>query len=157
MTLMNRITRNPIVVALAGCALSGAFLAASAQEQRSPRLAEFARANAVQEQKPHTRAEFMRMKLDFSKKVLEGLTLEDYDAIIKSAKALKRLSEAAEWEVPTIPNASDYVVFTTEFQRLADEMAQKAKDKNIDGATLAYLRLTMNCVNCHKYVRQTTK
>ena len=107
--------------------------------------------------KPPTRSEFMRMKLDFSKKVLEGLTMENYDSIAKNAKALKRLSEAAEWEVPTIPNAGDYVVFTTEFQRLADEMERKAKDKNIDGATLAYLRLTMNCVSCHKYVRQITK
>ena len=29
---------------------------------------------------------------------------------------------------------------TSEFQRLADEMDKKAKDKDIDGATLAYLR-----------------
>jgi hypothetical protein len=122
-------------------------------------LALGAAAWAAQEgaQKPHSRAEFMRMKLEYSKKVLEGLTLEDYPAISKNAKALKRLSEAAEWEVPTIPNATDYVVFTTEFQRLTDEMDRKAKDQNIDGATLAYLRLTMNCVNCHKYVRQATK
>ena len=44
-----------------------------------------------------------------------------------------------------------------EFQRLSDEMDRKAKEKTIDGATLAYLRLTMNCVNCHKYVRQVAK
>jgi hypothetical protein len=42
---------------------------------------------------------------------------------------------------------------TNEFQRLCDELAEKSRAKNIDGATLAYLRLTMNCVNCHKYVR----
>jgi hypothetical protein len=58
---------------------------------------------------------------------------------------------------PTIFNVGDYDIFTTAFQRLADEMNRKAKDKNIGGATLAYLRLTMNCVNCHKYVRQITK
>ena len=109
------------------------------------------------EQRPTSRAEFMRMKLEFSKNVLEGLTLENYDAISKNAKALKRLSEAAEWEVPTIPNVTDYVAFTSEFQRRTDELVQKAEDKNIDGATLAYLRLTMNCVNCHKYVRQVPK
>ena len=97
------------------------------------------------------------MKLDYSKLVLEGLTLENFETISKNAKALKRLSEAAEWEVPTIPNASDYLVFTSEFKRLADEMVQKAKDQNIDGATLAYLRLTMNCVNCHEYVRSVAK
>ena len=106
-----------------------------------------------EEPKPPTRSEFMRQKLEFSKKVLEGLTLEDYDMIGKSARDLKILSEAAEWEVPTIPNANEYLAYTTEFQKLTDELRQKAKDKNIDGATLAYLRLTMNCVNCHKYVR----
>ncbi len=105
------------------------------------------------EPKVHSRSEFMRQKLEFSKKVLEGLTLEDYESIGKNARALKRLSQAAEWEVPTIPNANEYLAFTTEFQRATDELIQKAKDKNIDGATLAYVRLTMNCVNCHKYVR----
>jgi hypothetical protein len=108
-------------------------------------------------QRPHSRAEFMRTKLEYSKKVLEGLTLEDYDTIAKSARALRLLSQAAEWEVPTIPNATDYVTYTREFQQLTDEMAKKAREKNIDGATLAYLRLTMNCVNCHKYVREVSK
>jgi hypothetical protein len=137
---MNATSIRRIVLGLVGLALSAAALAAQEGVQR-----------------PRSRAEFMRMKLDYSKKVLEGLTLEDYETISKSAKALKRLSEAAEWEVPTIPNANEYIVFTSEFQRLTDEMGRKAKDKNIDGATLAYLRLTMNCVNCHKYVRQATK
>jgi hypothetical protein len=132
--------RKQIVLGLAGLAMAVTFLAARGQEARQ-----------------HTRADFMRMKLEYSKLVLEGLTLENYATIIKNAQALKKLSEAAEWEVPTIPNAGEYVVFTTEFQRLADELVKKAREKNMDGATLAYLRLTMNCVNCHKYVRQTTR
>ena len=137
---MNATTMRRIVLGSVGLALTAAALAAQEGVQRF-----------------RTRAEFMRMKLEYSKSVLEGLTLENYETIIKNAKALKKLSEAAEWEVPTIPNATDYVVFTSEFQRLTDEMAHKAKDKNIDGATLAYLRLTMNCVNCHKYVRQMAR
>jgi hypothetical protein len=137
---VNATTITRIVLGLVGIALFAAALAAQEGVQR-----------------PRSRAEFMRMKLEYSKKVLEGLTLEDYETISKNAKALRRLSAAAEWEVPTILNATDYVVFTTEFQRLADEMERKAKDKNIDGATLAYLRLTMNCVTCHKYVRQAAK
>lgn len=139
---MNLSNRRSTVIALGGIAIAVAatFLAARAQEPR-----------------PHSRAEFMRMKLDHSKKILEGLTLEDYTAITRSAQALKKLSQAAEWEVPTIPNAGEYVVFTTEFQRLCDELAKRARDRNIDGATLAYLRLTMNCVNCHKYVRSVAR
>ena len=36
-------------------------------------------------------------------------------------------------------------------------MQAKAKAKNLDGATLAYVRLTMNCIECHKYVRDHKK
>jgi cytochrome c556 len=110
------------------------------------------------EQTPkRTRAAFMRQKLDFSKDALEGLALEQFAVIEKSAKALKVLSEAAEWEVPTIPNATDYVAMTTEFQRNADELLKQAKARNIDGATLAYLKVTMSCVQCHKFVRFANK
>ena len=95
----------------------------------------------------------MRQKLEFSKNVLEGLSLEQYSMIEKNAKSLKCLSQAAEWEVPTIPNATDYVALTSEFQRNADDLIRHARESNIDGATLAYVKLTMNCVQCHKYVR----
>ncbi len=105
------------------------------------------------QQEKQTRSEFMRRKLEFSKNVLEGLSLEQYPMIEKNAKALKVLSQAAEWEVPMIPNATDYVALTSEFQRNADDLVKAAKQSNIDGATLAYVKLTMNCVQCHKYVR----
>jgi hypothetical protein len=104
-----------------------------------------------------TRAEFMREKLNFSKDVLEGLALEQYATIEKGAKALKKLSEAAEWEVATIPSVTDYVMLTTDFQRHADELVKQAKAKNIDAATLAYVKLTMSCVQCHKFIRGTGK
>lgn len=106
---------------------------------------------------PNKRAEFMRMKLDFSKKILAGLVNEDYDSIIDGARNLKRLSMAAEWEVPTIPNVQEYLPFTADFQRIADDLQKSARAKNLDGATLAYTRLTINCVNCHKYVRDSAK
>jgi hypothetical protein len=99
----------------------------------------------------------MRTKLEASREILEGLTLEDYALVTKGARALKALSRAAEWEVPTIPNADEYVTQTAEFQRLADELTAKARDKNLDGATLAYFKLTTTCVNCHKYVRSVTR
>ena len=78
---------------------------------------------AAQEDK-RSRSDFMRQKLEFSKNVLEGLSLENYPMIEKNAKSLKRLSQAAEWEVPTIPNATDYVALTSEFQRYADDLIQ---------------------------------
>jgi hypothetical protein len=94
--------------------------------------------------------QFMRQKLDHSQKVLEGLMNEDYDQIAKNARLMRELSEDAQWRIS--PNIS-YIRLSTEFQGLADELARKAKDHNLDGATLAYVKLTMNCVECHRLVR----
>lgn len=101
-------------------------------------------------QQPGRRSQLMRQKLDHSQKVLEGLVLEDFTSIARQAHALHELSEAAEWQA--FPSM-EYERFSGEFRRLAGELAQQADAKNIDGATLSYVQLTINCVNCHKYVR----
>jgi hypothetical protein len=93
---------------------------------------------------------FMRQKLDLSKDVLEGLTIEDYGMVARGAGALKGMSEEARWRVS--PNVN-YLRLSAVFQDLADDLATKAKARNLDGATLAYLKLTANCVDCHKLVR----
>jgi hypothetical protein len=92
----------------------------------------------------------MQEKLKHSQKVLEGIALNDFDIIAKNAQSLLALSEKAEWKVfPTPP----YLMYSNEFQRAAEKLIKDAKDKNLDGATLAYMEMTLNCVRCHKYVR----
>jgi len=94
--------------------------------------------------------QFMRQKLDHSQKVLEGIVVEDFDQVADGAKMLSLLSKVAEFQV--LPSA-DYRRYSEEFRRTADELAQMAQEKNLDGSALKYVELTMNCVNCHKYVR----
>jgi hypothetical protein len=94
--------------------------------------------------------EFMHRKLDHSQKVLEGIVEEDFDLVEKNAKTLSLLSQAAEWQV--LPSA-EYKQHSAEFRRNADALAKAAADKNLDGAALKYVELTLNCVNCHKHVR----
>jgi hypothetical protein len=98
------------------------------------------------------RAELMALKLDYAKNVLEGLTLERLDLVAENARDLKLMSAAAEWEPAVVPGPR-YLDFTREFQRIADAMAEHASEGNLDAATLSYVQLTMNCVDCHKYVR----
>jgi len=93
---------------------------------------------------------FMRKKLEASQSVIEGLALEDFDLIAKGAKQLKTTSAAAEFLVIHDPLYSEYA---DDFRRIADKMEKAAKEKRIDGATLAYMDMTMSCVECHKYVR----
>lgn len=95
--------------------------------------------------------EFMRAKLDHSKRVLEGLAVEDFDMIAKDAQELSLLSLAASWQVI---DTMEYQQQSAEFRRAADAVTEAARKKNLDGAALAYVEMTLKCVNCHKYVRR---
>lgn len=93
---------------------------------------------------------FMRSKLEHSQKLLENLALEDFQAMSKNSQALSLLSLAASWQVMQTP---EYAQQSLEFRRAADALTEAARKKNLDGAALAYVEMTMKCVNCHKYVR----
>ncbi len=93
---------------------------------------------------------FMQAKLEHSEKVLEGLALEDYDLIVKHSEDISLLSLASNWQVLQTP---EYLHQSAEFRKLTDDLTKAAKEKNLDGAALAYVGMTMKCVSCHKYVR----
>jgi hypothetical protein len=96
-------------------------------------------------------AELMRKKLQQSQKVLEGIALNDFDKIVQHADELILISKETEFKVMKTPQ---YELYTNEFRRNAEDLAKKAKEKNIDGATLAYMELTLTCVKCHKHCRE---
>lgn len=114
-------------------------------------------APAGRAQQPESRRDFMRKKLEYSKNVLEGLSVEDFAMIAKNAKALKAMSEAAAWRDSMIPNVKDYLPYTIDFQRQTDDLLQAAEKRNLDGASLAYIQTTLTCVRCHKYARFISK
>jgi hypothetical protein len=93
----------------------------------------------------------MQRKLVEAQKVLEAISLADFDKIITHADALNDISKQAEWRAYKTPT---YEMFSGEFQRTAVALARSDKDKNIDAAALAYVDLTLTCVKCHKHVRE---
>jgi cytochrome c556 len=101
-------------------------------------------------EQPNNVRDFMRAKLSHSQKVLEGLTTEDYNMIAKNSQEMSLLSQATNWQVL---QTTEYLDQSKDFRRTADTLTEAAKKKNLDGAALAYVELTMKCVNCHKYVR----
>ena len=102
------------------------------------------------ERKSKATKDFMRDKLELSQRVLEGIALEDFDLIIAKSKKLSAMSQAANWQVFDNP---DYAKHSAEFTRNVEALTRAAENKNLDGVTLAYFRVTMSCVECHRYVK----
>lgn len=92
----------------------------------------------------------MAEKLEKAKTVLEGIAVADFKKIATSAEKLIQLSKTEEWFAH---KTARYELHTNEFRRAAENLADKAQNKNLDGVTLAYFDLTMSCVRCHQYVR----
>lgn len=109
------------------------------------------RSLADEPKKDEARQALMQRKLKESQKALEGLALNDFKKISASADELIEISKAAEWKVLKDPQ---YELFSNEFRRRAEQMGKAAREKNLDGATLAYVEVTMTCVRCHQHVRK---
>jgi cytochrome c556 len=96
--------------------------------------------------------DFMRVKLNYSQKALEGLVLEDFTMVHKNAQDLSMLSLEEMWQVLNTPA---YLEHSRKFRVAADALAEAAKKQNLDKATAAFNQLTSRCIECHKYVRDT--
>jgi cytochrome c556 len=105
----------------------------------------------AQEKKQGKVSKIMKEKLKASQNLLEGIALADYDKVTRNAEELIQLTKHEEWYVLKTPR---YEMHTNEFHRAAELVIAKAKNKNLDGVTLAYFELTMSCVRCHQYVRE---
>ncbi|HWN94471.1 MAG TPA: cytochrome c [Methylomirabilota bacterium] len=104
----------------------------------------------AQSRRSRAAKEFMRDKLELSQKVLEGVATEDWDLVITKGTKLSAMTQEADWRVFENP---DYDAQSKAFRQHVDSLVKAARKKDVDAATLAYVRMTMNCVDCHKVVR----
>lgn len=95
-------------------------------------------------------SKFMQRKLDYTRTVVDGLATEDFQKISKGAQDLMLLSHEADWKVVTTP---EYLKVSREFRETAERLRTQGKEKNLDGATLAYFEVTLSCIRCHKQLR----
>lgn len=93
----------------------------------------------------------MWAKLERSKGMLEGLTLEDFDKVASNARSLHLLSTESGWNVI---QTAEYAAQSRDFQRATDLIVAAAEEKDIHRATLGYVALTVRCVECHSYMRK---
>jgi hypothetical protein len=93
----------------------------------------------------------MAEKLRQAQLLLDGLATADFAKINKSADELLIISKAAEFHAR---KTRQYELHTLAFRRSLEEITRKSKEKNLDGATLGYVDMTLTCIRCHKYTRE---
>jgi cytochrome c556 len=72
--------------------------------------------------------------------------------IARHSQAISLLCLDEQWAVLKTP---EYQERSNEFRRNVDAITNAARQKNLEAATLGYVNATLNCVSCHKYVRET--
>ena len=95
---------------------------------------------------------WMKKKLEYSQNILSGVATEDFKKIRENASSMKALDVLEKF---VHPRDKDYRMQLQTFQFANDELIRNAREKNVDGAALAYVQLTLSCVNCHKVLRST--
>ncbi|MEQ9406359.1 MAG: hypothetical protein RIK87_01480 [Fuerstiella sp.] len=95
-------------------------------------------------------SKFMQKKLDASTQILKGLMIEDFKLVEDNADALLNMSREEKWRAS---NDMMYLQHSTQFRNVVDDLRQKAGKESIDGASLAWVNVTMSCIQCHQWVR----
>ena len=91
----------------------------------------------------------MRVKLDHSQQMLGAMVTSDWAELQRHGEELQRVSQDPAWAVLTSP---EYVRQSAAFVRASEDLVAAAKRRDGDAAPLAYVSLTMSCVQCHRYV-----
>ena len=93
---------------------------------------------------------FMRMKLNASNRILEGLVIDDLKLVVNGSEALLKMSAAEKWRAS---NDMMYLQHSRDFRQSVETLRNKAKKQSLDGAALAWVDVTMSCIQCHEWVR----
>ncbi|MCR9201234.1 MAG: hypothetical protein NXI04_21545 [Planctomycetaceae bacterium] len=101
---------------------------------------------------PSPLARFMRKKLGASNLILEGLCVDNMAKIEKGVGQLLDMSDEERWRVS---NDVLYLNHSREFRRAVLNLKEKAAASSSDGVALAWIDVTMNCIRCHSWVRDT--
>jgi hypothetical protein len=95
-------------------------------------------------------SEWMKGKLKNSKNILDGLTREDFAVIALNAEGLEYTGYLEGRVRASFPGYKEQL---GAFMLANASLQRAARRKNLDGATLAYVQLTISCVECHRILR----
>ncbi len=91
----------------------------------------------------------MRDKLSHSQQLLDAVVTSNWAALELHSVALRKATAEPAWAVLEYP---EYVRETTRFVRALDDLIDAAKRRDLEATPLAYVSMTLSCVQCHQYV-----
>ena len=92
----------------------------------------------------------MEAKLEYCRALMQALAMDDFTAISTNAYQLARVTRLAAWQRDDSP---EYQADSVDFERDVYMLIEAAKKKDRHEATLAYVELSLTCVDCHEYMR----
>lgn len=141
-----------LAVAIVSVAIGAGMLAVGAMAQE-PKAASKGEVAKTETAKGEESSFWMKKKLQYSEQILAGLAKEDYEAIAKNARSMNMLSHMERWVRSSLP---EYRAQLRIFENANQQLIRAADAEQLDGAALAYVQLTLSCVNCHKVVRDSS-
>lgn len=99
---------------------------------------------------PNTTQMLMKQKLAAAHGLLEGIVRNDFNTLKENAALLKNISKASTWHKS---DSEIFMSYARSFQNAADFLVTNAQAKNQEGVALGYVRVTLECMQCHNHVR----
>ena len=93
----------------------------------------------------------MQKKLTSTQQVIAGIAREDYKELAKQAQKLTLLSHEAGWNVIQTP---EYIRLSDAFRSSTAQLKKAAESQNMDAVGLAYIKLSISCIDCHRHAKE---
>ena len=95
-------------------------------------------------------AALMRAKLASTQKIVEGLLEKDFNLVVRGGDELLKIEAHADW-----PAEQDQVYghHRNAMKQQAAKVGQLGRNRNLEGASYAYMHLVSTCIDCHSYCR----
>lgn len=94
---------------------------------------------------------FMKLKLVPAKNLLESIAKSDFDSIQQNSERMRKLLLDENWMVHQTQLYRDH---SKQFSKSLDLLHRAAKEHDIDTCLVAYMQMTMKCVQCHESIRE---
>ena len=93
--------------------------------------------------------QIMRAKLDHSQKILEAVVTSNWQLLDRESRDMALVVRDPAWSSLVMP---EYIRHSEAFLRATNDLAEAAKLRDLESASLGLISLTASCVSCHRYM-----